>query len=103
MIFTCSTATGRTFFRHQARQTFVQGQPKSANTFRAQPQRRGQHQVGSIRLQQIRRTDIGLKSPGDQGDHIHEGLGRLAALLRETADLLQGQDVTLEISQRGDE
>ncbi len=35
-----------------------------------------------------------LKSLGNQGDHIHQGLGRLATLGCQIADLLQGQDVT---------
>ena len=45
------------------------------------PTRRGQHQVGAVRLQQVGRADIGLKPPGDQRHHVHQRLGRLAASL----------------------
>ena len=57
------------------------------------PTRRGQHQIGAIRLQQIGRTDVRLKSLGDQRDHVHQRLGGLAAFRREVGDLLQGQDM----------
>src|SRR5262249_55063523 len=56
--------------------------------------RRGQYQVRPIRFQQVRRADVRFKAPGDQRDHVHEGFGRLSALLSEGADLLQSQDVT---------
>ena len=81
-------------FRHKSRETFVYCHAKSADTLRAKSERRGQHEVGSVRFQQIGRTDIGLKPASNQCDDIHEGLGWLAALRREIADLLQSQDVT---------
>ena len=90
---TCSTATGPHLLGHQSRQTFVQSHAKRADALRTKPERRGQHQVGAVRFQQIGRTDIGLKAPGDQGHDVHQSLGRLAALGRQIADFLQGQDV----------
>ena len=68
---------------------------KSANALRAKSDGRGQHQIGAVGFEQIRRTDIGLKPFGDQGDHVHQGFGGLAALRRQIADLLQGQDIAI--------
>ncbi len=92
--FTCSTATGRTCSATSPGQTFVQRHAQGADAGAAQAQRRGQHQVGAVRLQKIRRAHVGLKPPGDQSDHVHEGLGRLAALRRQVADLFHGEYVT---------
>ena len=66
---------------------------KGADTLRAKPQSCGQHQVGAVRFQQISGTDVGLKALGNQGDHVHQSLGRLAALGRQIADFFEGQDV----------
>jgi len=57
---------------------------------RVKAKARRQHQVRSIRLQQIRRTDIGVETRGDQCHNIHEGIGRLASILGEVLDLFHG-------------
>jgi hypothetical protein len=80
-------------FRHKARETFVYCHTKSANTLRPKSEGRGQHKVGSVRFQQVGRTNIGLKPASNQSNHIHEGLGWFAALRRQIADLFQSQDV----------
>ena len=61
-----------------------------ADAARVQAERGGQHQVGAIGLQQIGGADIGPEARGDQGDHVHQGVGRLAALLGEVRDLFHG-------------
>ena len=53
----------------------------------------GQHQIGPVRLKQIGRTNLSLKSLGDQGDDIHQGLGGLALRRRKVGDFLQSEDV----------
>ena len=58
-----------------------------------QSERGRQHQVRAVRLQQIGRADIGPEARGDQGDHIHQRVGGLAALLGEFGDLLHRQDM----------
>ena len=50
---------------------------------RAEAEGGRQHQVDTVRLQQIHGTDIRPETPGDQGDDVHEGLGRLASVPRE--------------------
>ena len=78
---------------HQARQPFMQRHAQRADAFRAQPERRGQHQIGAVRLQQIGGADVGVKSPGDQRDDVHQRLGRLAPLRREVGDFFQRQHI----------
>ena len=77
------------FLRHQAREPFMDRHAQCADTLRTKSKGGRQHEVGAIRFQQIRRANIGLKPFRDQGDDVHERLGRLAAFFRETADFLQ--------------
>ncbi len=79
---------------HQTGQAFVQRHAQRADALRAKSERRGQHQVGAVRLQQVGGANVGLKAPGDQRDDVHQRLGGLAALGREMADLFQRQNVT---------
>ena len=58
-----------------------------------QAQRRRQHQVRAVRLQQIGRADIGPEPRRNQRHHVHQRLGRLAALLGQIGDLLQSQNM----------
>ena len=75
--------------RNQTRKPFVQ--PKRRVPMHCgQSKGRGQHQVRSVRLQQICRTDIGLESSGDERDHIHQSLSGFAAFRCEIADFFQG-------------
>ncbi len=62
-------------FRHQARKTFIQSHPQSADALRAKSHSRGQHQVRPVWFQQIGGADVSLKALGDQGDDIHQSLG----------------------------
>jgi hypothetical protein len=68
--------------RDQTGEAFMHTHPKSANTTRAQPERRSQRKVGSVRFEQIRRTNICLEPFGNQRHNVHEGLSRLATLSR---------------------
>src|SRR5215471_303190 len=51
--------------------------------------------MGAIRLEQVGRTDIGLTSPRDECDDVHQSLGWLATFQREIADFIQRQDITV--------
>ena len=61
------TATGTHLLGHQPGQTFVQRHAQRADALRTKAERRGQHQVGAIRLQQIGRADIGARNAGRSG------------------------------------
>ena len=74
-------------------QPLVERQPQSPDAFAAQPQRGGQHEIGAVGFQQIGGTDIGVETPCDQRDHVHQSLGGLAAFARKIADFLQSQNV----------
>ena len=80
--------------RDQAGKALVDGHAEGADAARVKAEGGGQDQVGSIRLQQIGGADVGAEARGDQGNHVHEGIGRLAALLGEVRNLFHGQDVT---------
>ncbi len=53
-----------------------------------------QHQICAVGFEQVGRTNVGLKSLGDEGDDVHQGLGGLAFLRREVGDFLESEDVS---------
>ena len=75
--------------RHKARETFVQREAQRADALAAQSQRGGEHEVGAVRLQQIGRTNVGVEAPRNQGHHIHQSFGGLAAFPRQISDFFQ--------------
>ena len=79
-------------FGHQAGEALVQRHAQRADTSGMKAERGRQHQVRAVRLQQIRRTDIGAEARGDQRHHVHQRVGRFPRFLREAGDLLQGQN-----------
>ena len=79
--------------RHETREPFVYSHAQRADALRAKSKGRGQYQVGSVRFQQICRADVGLKPFGDQGNNVHEGFSRLAALGRQISNFFQRQNV----------
>ena len=85
---------GQHLLGHQAGQALMQRHAQRADASRMQAEGRGQHQVGAVGFQQIGGADVGPEAPGDQRDHVHQRVGRLAALLGEVGDLLQRQNVT---------
>ena len=80
--------------RDQAGEALVERHAQGADAAGVEAEGRGQHQVRSIRLQQIGGADIGPEARGDQSDHVHEGVGGLATLLGEVGDFFHGQDMT---------
>ena len=80
---------GSNLLGHQSRQAFLDRHSQSADAFVAQSESRGQHQVGPVRLEQIGRTHVGLKAPGNQRHHVHQRFRGLSAFLREVADFFQ--------------
>jgi hypothetical protein len=71
----------------------VDSHPQAANTLRPKPDRCRQHQVRPIRFQQVGGANVGLTSPGNQADHVHQRLCRLAPIVRQIADFIQCQNV----------
>src|SRR5437879_12761585 len=60
-----------------------------AHAARTKSERRGQNEVGAVRLQEVRRADVRLKSPRDQRHHIHQRFRRLAALRCQVIDFIE--------------
>jgi hypothetical protein len=84
---------GADLFRDQAGESFIDCHAQLADAFPAQPERCGQDEIGAVGLQQVGGANIGAKPSGNQGDHVHQGLGRLAGLRRQVRDFLPGQHV----------
>ena len=80
-------------FRDQADQSFIDCHAKLAHAFMAQTERRGQHEIGAVGLQQVGGANIRAKPSGDQRDHVHQGLGRLAGFRRQVRDFLPRQHI----------
>ena len=80
-------------FRDQADESFIDCHAKLADAFMAQPERRGQHEIGAVGLQQIGGANFDAKPSGNQGDDVHQGLGRLAGFRRQVRDFLPRQHI----------
>ena len=59
----------------------MQRHAQGADTSRMQAERRGEHEVRPVGLQQIGRADVGPEARGDQSDHVHQRVGGLASPL----------------------
>ena len=93
MIFRLLDSNRAHLLGDQARQAFVDSHAESADTLAAQPDGCGQHQIRAVGFEKIDRADVGFEALGDQRDHVHQRLGRLAALSCEVSDLFESQDV----------
>ena len=80
-------------FRNQADESFIDRHAELTDAFVAKPERRCQNEIGAVRFQQICGANIGAKPAGNQGDHIHQGLGRLAGLGRQVRNLIPRQHI----------
>jgi hypothetical protein len=76
-------------FGHQSGQTFVDRHPQAANTLTPQSYGRRQHQIGAIRLQQVRRAHVRPEPLGNQGDHIHQRFSWLASFCCQVSDFFE--------------
>src|ERR1700722_13211729 len=65
---------------------------QDTDSLAAKSESRGQHKIGAIRFQQIGRAHVRPKSLGNEGDHVHESLGRFTALMREIGNFLESQN-----------
>jgi len=86
---------------NESRETLMERHAQSTNTFMAKSKRRRQDKVGSIGLQQVRRTHIGLETPGDQRDDVHQRVGGFSGLLRQFRNFFQSQNMTAVTVVRG--
>jgi hypothetical protein len=82
---------GENLLRDQAGEALVEGHAQRADAGWVKAERGRQDQVRSIRFKQIGRTHIRVEPGRDQRDYVHEGVGRLAAILSELLDFFRGQ------------
>ena len=87
-------------FGDQTREPFRQAHPDAPDAFRAQADRRREHQVGAVGLQEIDRTDVGLESPLDQVDDVVQRLGRVPARRHQPADFLERPERRVLVARR---
>ena len=80
-------------FGHQTGQSFLHRHSQLSNARLIQSDRRRQHQIGAIRLQQIRRANIDAEPPRNQPDHIHKSFGWIARLRRQARNFVPGDYV----------
>src|SRR6202020_878550 len=80
-------------FRHQASQTFMDSHPQLANTLSPETDGGSQHQIGAIRLQQVRGTNVRIKAFGNQGYDVHQRFCGLALLRCKVCDFLEREHV----------
>ena len=73
----------------EAGESLGQSHPDAADALGAQADRRGEHQIGAIRFQQVDRADIGLEPALDQMHDVVERLGGIAARRDEPADFFE--------------
>ena len=76
-------------FGDHAGEALMQRKPQDPNALPPQAKRCGKDQVCPIRIQQVCRTNFGLKSPGDQRNHVHQRFGGFASLLCEVGQFFQ--------------
>ena len=93
MIADVGDGDGQDLLGDQAGEALADGHAQGADAAGMQAERGGENQVGAVGLQQIGRADIRAEAHGDQGDDIHQGVGRLAALPGEVGDLFHRQDM----------
>ena len=93
-VYTVDGDNGTDLFGHQAGKTFVDGHAQFADALAAKADGCRQHKICAVGFQQIGGTNVGLKSLGDQGDDVHQGLGGLAFFRREVGDFLESEDVS---------
>ena len=78
-LFNCNRTN---LFGDQARQPLIHRHSQFPNTLMAQAKGRGQHQIRAVGLQQVGGANLGTKTPRNQRDHIHQGLGWFTGLCR---------------------
>src|ERR1700756_5260870 len=59
----------------------------------AKAQGGGEYKMSAVGFQQVGRANVRLTSPRNKRDHVHQSLGRFAALESKIADFVQGQNV----------
>src|SRR5208282_2228508 len=94
MIADIGNGDGNKLFRDQAREALAERHAQGPDRARMQAKRRSQHEVRTVRLQQIGGADVRMEARSDQRHNVHQGVGWLAALFGEARNLFSGQDST---------
>ena len=79
----------------QPGQPFGEPHPHAADALGPQADRRRQHQVRAIGLEQVHRADVGLEPPLDQVDDVGQRLRRVAALRDQAADFFERPETAI--------
>ncbi len=76
--------------RDETDEAFARAHPDTAHAVGPQPNRGGEHEAGTIGLEQINGADVGGKATPDEMDDVGEGNGRGPAMRDEPADFVEG-------------
>ena len=82
-------ALGLEAFGDQTGQALRQAHPDAADAFLPEPDRRREHEIRPIGLQEVDGTDVGREPPLNQVDDVGERFGCVPALRDEPPDLLE--------------
>ena len=95
MVHRVLDGNGAYLLGHEAsKASLVESHAERPDARGTQSEGRSEHEIRSIWLQQVCRTDVRRESLGDQCNDICEGFGRLASFRREVTDFLQRQNKT---------
>ena len=84
-----ATHCGSRLLGDQTGQALRQAHPDAADAFLPEPDRRREHEIRPIGLQEVDGTDVGREPPLNQVDDVGERFGRVPALRDEPPDLLE--------------
>ena len=94
MVLYLAYGDGVHLFCDQAGEAFMESEAQRANAGGAEAHGGGEDEIGAVGFEEIDGADIRMKVMRDELDHAHEGLGRLAGLLHQLADLFQSKDTS---------
>jgi hypothetical protein len=92
MIAGVRNSDGKQLLGDETGETFIQRHAQGSDTSRMEAQRGGKNQVRAVGLEQVSGTDVGAETRGDERDDVHERIGRLALVVGEAGDVLEGQN-----------
>ncbi len=84
---------GLYLFGDESGESLIEREAECADAPWVETQGRSEDQVRTIWFEQVGRADVCLEARRDEGDYVHEGVDRFAALFSEVGEFFEGQNV----------